>query len=111
MDIQTVTQQVTVLRLTDDEVEHFIAHPNELAMELIRSGNSQAGVVTPAAERKNGTRKTGKRRGKKSVSAGVTFLCKQCKRGFKNEHGLHTHQAKAHGGGEIEIGAFQNGGG
>ena len=39
MEIEVVTQQVTVLRMTEAEKDRYISHPELLALELARNGN------------------------------------------------------------------------
>jgi hypothetical protein len=111
VEISTVTQRLTVLSLTDDEVEHYIAHPNELSLDLIKSGNrtghiGRIPVVAPSTKTKpeKPGKKNSVKRGRKS---GELFSCKHCTREFKKAGNRDNHEATCADG--LEIGTHQPG--
>jgi hypothetical protein len=110
MEIKTEEQTVTTIKLLDSEVRHFINHPHDLVSQLTRATGIVPSQIVLAprkqAKRKADDVKKSVKRGRKPAGG---FRCTECQREFKNEHGLHTHQAKAHGSGDIEIGTHQPG--
>lgn len=120
MEISTVTQRLTVVSLTDDEVERYIDHPELLALELIKSGNhtghiGKIEVVAPSRKPATATRKPAKKNSVKGTvsktalprKSGGEFECKHCHRGFKRAGNRDNHESSCTS--DLEIGKHQPG--
>jgi hypothetical protein len=110
MEIKTEDQRVTTIKFFDDEVRHYINHPQELVPVLTRAtGIVPSDIILtprkPAKHKADSVKPVAKSvRPRKS---GGKFECKHCHRGFKRAGNRDRHEPTCTN--DIEIGEHQPG--
>lgn len=113
MEIKTEDQRVTTIKFLDDEVRHYINHPQELVPVLTRAtGIVPSPIVLAPRKPAAATRKPAKKQSVKPVAkqarkSGGEFECKHCHRGFKRAGNRDNHESSCTS--DLEIGKHQPG--
>ena len=115
MEIKTEDQRVTTIKLLDDEVRHYINHPQELVPVLTRAtGIVPSPIVLdtrkpahPSPVKRSPKKNSVKPVAKSDRKSGGEFECKHCHRCFRRAGNRDNHESTCTN--DLEIGKHQPG--